>query len=376
MKAGRARTERVDRLLAGLAGLVPGWQERAILLDQQGAYPEDEIAQLHTLGAVAAAAPTAFGGVGLGTEPEGAAGLLQALRLIGRGSLSVGRLYEAHVNVFRLITRFGTDNQVRRAADDALAGRLFGLWVTDLPDRKLRLDADWMLHGAKCPCSGAGRLARALVTAATPGGETRMLLIAVPPGNRATLGGWEAQGMRATATGGMALDGIRVDPDAIIGGPGDYLRQPDFSAGAWRTSAVTLGGLEALIAAARAALVARGRDGDPHQQARIGEALIAQETAHLWVRRAAQLAEAADGDAGDVANGVNLARLAVETACLDAMRLVQRALGLAAFRRGTLTELLLRDLATYLRQPAPDEALTEAAAHFMQRDLPEPPQWR
>ena len=55
---------------------------------------------------------------------------------------------------------------------------------------------------------------------------------------------------------------------------------------------------------------------------------------------------------------------------LDVVQLVQRGLGLAAFRQGSLAELLFRDLAMYLRQPAPDETLTAAAAHFMQRDLP------
>ena len=88
------------------------------------------------------------------------------------------------------------------------------------------------------------------------------------------------------------------------------------------------------------------------------------------MRRAALLGEANEGDDGDIANTVNLARIAVETACLDAIRIVQRGLGMAAFRRGTSTELLFRDLSFYLRQPAPDETLTEAAAHFMQRDLP------
>ena len=87
------------------------------------------------------------------------------------------------------------------------------------------------------------------------------------------------------------------------------------------------------------------------------------------MRRAALLGEA-DGHADDIANTINLARLAVEEAALDTLRIVQRALGMGAFRRGTTVELLFRDLAMYLRQPAPDETLTEAAAHFMARDLP------
>ena len=61
---------------------------------------------------------------------------------------------------------------------------------------------------------------------------------------------------------------------------------------------------------------------------------------------------------------VGLARIAVETACLDAMRLVQRSLGLSAFRQGNPVERICRDLSTYLRQPAPDEVLTESADWF------------
>jgi len=123
----------------------------------------------------------------------------------------------------------------------------------------------------------------------------------------------------------------------------------------------------------RRQLVKRERHGDPHQRERVGKALIAQETARFWVARAAIFGEAHDGDAKDIASTVNLVRIAVETACLDVLRIAQRALGLAAFRQGELAELLLRDLATYLRQPAPDETLAEAAAHFMQRAVPETP---
>jgi alkylation response protein AidB-like acyl-CoA dehydrogenase len=361
--------ERRGKLLAGLAGLVPEMQRRALALDRSGGFPLQDLDLLRGLDALAAPVPVSLGGLGLGTEPEGALDLMETLRLVGRGSLSVGRLYEAHVNALRLIIRYGTDAQARSAADDALAGHLFGLWVTDPPGAPLRV-VDASLCGAKTPCSGAGHAARALVTALLPSGESRMLVIGLAPGERADLSGWDPHGMRATSSGRMALDGVRVGPEALVGSPGDYLRQPDFSAGAWRTSAVTLGGLEALVAEMRSQLVARKRQHDPHQRARVGEALIAQETARLWVRRAAQHGEANKGDAQDVANTVNLARIAAEAACLDAIRIVQRALGLAGFRRGGLTELLFRDLGVYLRQPAPDETLTEAAAHFMQRDLP------
>lgn len=361
--------ERRRRLRDNVAGLVPDMQSRALALDQNGKFPSEDLDLLRRRGALAAPVPVALGGLGLGTEPNGSLALMQLLRLLGRGSLSVGRLYEAHVNTLRLVVRYGTTAQTRHAAAGALAGQLFGLWVTDVPGTPLMLDADYRLSGAKAPCSGAGHLRHALVTAHTESGEQRMLLIEVPSNAHADLSGWETHGMRSTATGRIPLDGIQVTPEALIGKAGDYLRQPDFSAGAWRTSAVTLGGLEALVAEMRRRLIARGRDGDPHQRMRVGEVLIAQETARLWVQWAAEIGEANEGDAGYVANLVNLARIAVECACLDTIRNVQRALGLAAFRRGELVELLFRDLSMYLRQPAPDETLTEAAGYFMAREI-------
>ena len=353
-----------------LVGAVADMQARAPALDQGSAFPAEDIALLRRLGALAAPVPTELGGLGLGTEPDAALDIMEVLRLIGRGNLSVGRLYEAHVNALRLVMRDGTPAQRRRSAVAAREGGLFGFWVTDAPDAPVVLREDSMLHGAKSPCSGAGHIRHALVTARLATGATHMLTVELPPERPADEAAWLMQGMRAACNGRVSLDGISTGRDAVIGEAGAYLRQPEFSAGAWRGMAVALGGMEALVGAMREMLVARGRAGDPHQRVRIGEALIALETARMWVHRAALLAESGTGDPGDVANGVNLARIAVETAGLDIIRLAQRGLGLAAFQFGSLAELLLRDLATYLRQPAPDITLTEAATHFTARDLP------
>jgi hypothetical protein len=43
------------------------------------------------------------------------------------------------------------------------------------------------------------------------------------------------------------------------------------------------------------------------------------------------------------------------------MQLTQRSVGLQAFMRPNPIERISRDLATYLRQPGPDRALTDAA---------------
>jgi alkylation response protein AidB-like acyl-CoA dehydrogenase len=353
-----------------VGGAVADMQARAPALDQSGTFPTEDIALLRRLGAFAASVPTDLGGLGLGTEPDAALDIMEILRLIGRGNLSVGRLYEAHVNALRLIMRDGTLAQRQRTAAAALNGALLGLWVTDAPDAPVVLSGDCVLQGTKSPCSGAGQIRHALVTARLASGATHMLAIELPSGQPVDEAAWPMQGMRAACNGRVSLDGIVTGRDAVIGEAGAYLRQPDFSAGAWRGMAVALGGMEALVGIMREMLVARGRADDPHQRVRIGEALIALETARMWVHRAALVAESGTGDPGDVANTVNLARIAVERAGLDILRLAQRGLGLAAFRSGALAELLMRDLATYLRQPAPDITLTDAAAHFTVRDLP------
>ena len=135
--------------------------------------------------------------------------------------------------------------------------------------------------------------------------------------------------------------------------------------------AVALGGIDRLVSLFCAGLAARDRDTSPHQRDRIGQALIAGETASLWTRKAALVAEGERFEPGDVAATVNLARIAVETAGLDVIRLVQRGLGLSAFLAGSPVERVMRDLATYLRQPAPDETLVEGAAWFAGRTLPD-----
>jgi alkylation response protein AidB-like acyl-CoA dehydrogenase len=103
---------------------------------------------------------------------------------------------------------------------------------------------------------------------------------------------------------------------------------------------------------------------------------VAAETAKLWVTRAAELAEQDDGrDPGQVIAYVNLARSAVERAGLDVLELVHRSVGLAGFLRTHPIERLSRDLATYLRQPAPDRALTTAAGYVLGRDTPSADLW-
>jgi alkylation response protein AidB-like acyl-CoA dehydrogenase len=348
--------------------LVPWMQESAHCED---AFPEAELAALSRAGVLAVPLPNEAPDQALPRAEL----LARTLVELGRGNLSVGRLVEAHINARHLVARYGTQAQRARVLRDVEAGELFALWVTDPPAGELRMvmRGDRVhLQGGKMFCSGAGFASRALLTARDETGASRMLVVALNMGERlrplAPL-----QGMRAAVTGAVDFTGCCVPADAILGQAGDYLSEPDFSAGAWRGSAVALGGLDSLVELMIEALRGQGRAGDPHQEARLGTTMIACETSRLWVMRVARVAEDPHSDPMEAVAYTGLGRIAVETACLDAMRLVQRSLGLSAFRSGTPVERICRDLATYLRQPAPDEVLSKAAAYFVRYGLPDDP---
>lgn len=352
-------------LLKALTDLAPSLAENAGRQDRSGEYAFQSLAELTDAGLLMAPIPVEFGGYGMHATAD-AEHLFRLLHLLGYADLSQGRIFEAHVNALELIRLYGTARQMELAARAAQAGDLFALWVTDPAKQGVRLAGDLILTGEKWFCSAAGVARRALITAQTEAG-TRMLLVDTTAGVRVTDRGVRLAGMRGAITASVDFTGAAVDESALIGEPGDYLREPAFSTGAWRSSAVALGGLAALIDTARDELCARGRAGNPFQRMRFGQSVIAHETGRLWLLEAVKRVDFASP--GEAVAYVNLARTAVETACLDAIRHVQRSLGLSAFMQGSRAERIGRDLATYLRQPAPDDVLVEAADYFMHHGI-------
>jgi alkylation response protein AidB-like acyl-CoA dehydrogenase len=348
---------------------------RAGAYDEDGAYPAADVTALHESGLLTAILPVNYGGTGLlGLS------LSEVLRSIGSGSLPLGRLFEGHANAVELVLRYGDHQRVELVAEEARAGKMFGVWNTD-DSNGLRLihrhGRSW-LEGRKVLASGAGYIERPLVTATDENGRRLMVLPKLNASERADLSAWKAHGMRASATGAVDFTGVEIRPVEIVGREGDYERQPWFSAGAWRFAAVHLGGMERLFDLLRRHLQETNRGQDPHQAARMGGAAMAIETARLWVTQAATIAEAPLGSSApeQLVAYVNLARLAVEAAALDLMQLVQRSVGLQAFLRPNPIERISRDLATYLRQPGPDRALTDAAAWILAQPAGVQDLWR
>lgn len=343
--------------------------------EDEAAFPFEAMQALANAGILRAPLPHRYGGHGIGTEPGRGLATLAFLHRLGRINLALGRLLEAHINALRIIMRYGTPEQMSRAADAVLSGDLFGLWVTDAPGGpglQMRAEAGLLrLDGGKMFCSGAGGVRWAVLTAFdTAVKNWRLILLPLDGSERIGALPSGLAGMKAAATGQVDVSGRLLGAEAIIGEPGDYLREPDFSGGAWRSSAVALGGLHRLCSLMREQLVGRGRGDDPHQRRRFGEVVMAHEAGRLWLAQAGAMAEDLTAPTAEIVAQVGLARLAVERACLDGVELAHRSLGLSAFLAGNPVERLTRDLQTYLRQPAADEVLHNAAGFFLAHGLP------
>lgn len=334
---------------------------RAAAVDDAARFPREDIEALAAAGLLEAVLP------GMGLEPVELGALLTR---VGAASLTVGRLFEGHVNAALLVATYAPAAETLLAAE-AAAGRPSGVWNAERGQglAARRVPGGWRVHGTKIHCSGAGSLRRPLVTA-RPEGENDVLMMLpdlAGPGVSIDLSVWRAAGMRGTATGTVSFDGLCVPDAAVIGEPGDYYRSPLFSGGAWRVLAVQLGGLGRVLSLHAEALVASGRGADPVFRARFARAAGGHETARLLVEAAMRRVHdpVAAPDAIDAY--VDLARATFEELALAGIDHARRNVGLGSFIAPAPLDRVLRDLETYLRQPFIDTSRDSAAAWLLPR---------
>jgi alkylation response protein AidB-like acyl-CoA dehydrogenase len=358
---------RARALIAALKAALPAIEANAAACDVTGAFPAEDIKSLSHIGLLSAFAERENGGMGFQDRPVRLDCLVRCLRMIGGVSLSLGRIFEGHINAVGLIERYG-GAQAQAVLRTALHnGALFGVWNTE-PEPGVRLIAQadgWRLSGVKSYATGCDNLDYTLITARLPDGTKQMLAMKLS-GDRADATAWRTSGMRATVSGHYDFSGMAVPAEAFVGEPDDYEREPMFTAGAWRFTAVQLGAIEALMRHLRDHLKAMKTDGDPIHRARFARAAAAARTAYLWVREAAAQTEL--NPKADAAALVQMTRGVVEEAGLHVMEAAQRSIGTRAFFTGSPVSRIMRDLALYLRQPSPDLALDRAAIAWLESD--------
>ncbi len=292
-----------------------------------------------------------------------ARGLMQ----VGAANLSVGRLWEGHINALRLIHLYGTGALKTEVIRRVAKGALLGVWGADGEVPVTRNGSDGHLNGRKSFASGLGTVTYAVVTV-NSGPDVRLALVDVTDTDRADPSTWNMQGMQATASGNYDFTGLPADRIEWIGAPGDYLQEPHFVGGVWRIAALQAGAAAGLLDVAATQLRAAGRMQAEAQKTRLMSVLMRVWAGMALTERAAGATTDRQIAPDDIVATSIAARLVTEEVGLSAIGAVEQSIGLRHFEASSETGRMARDLSVYLRQAARDAFLQRAAQTALGED--------
>lgn len=288
---------------------------------------------------------------------------------LGRGDLSVGRIFEGHVNALLLIDTYGNLQQRSFYFAEASKGKIFGVWNTERSFEGLKLNRSndvMTLEGAKTYCSGALNIQFPIVTALSSKGH-QMLVLDLEKHRelREDWSLWNPTGMCASVSCRFDFTGVKINRNQNLGNSGDYYREPIFSWGATRFSVVQLGAAKHIVEIVVSHLTEHRREKDCHQEMRLGKMAILIETADLWLARVKKI----DKDFNEISNDkkvnfANMMRTITLDICTEIITLAEKSVGLQGMMIRHPLEKTVRDLRVYMRQAGPDLALSRVGANL------------
>ncbi|MBC7797436.1 MAG: acyl-CoA/acyl-ACP dehydrogenase, partial [Pyrinomonadaceae bacterium] len=346
-------TIQVTDILSRAEAIAANAQTEAAQTDSETDFPVRTFRELHEAGFYKVALPQRFGGSDFGIKVGLTLPLLNLLKIIGRGNLAVGRVFEGHINALQLINLYGTTEQIENYAKDANAGKLFGVWNTEANDGVKIFDlknGKFRLEGSKTFASGTDFVTRPFVNAAFPDKGWQMCVVPMDEATTKTdESWWKPIGMKSTRSFKIDFTNVELTKKDLIGEAGDYYKQPYFSGGAFRFAAVQLGAAESLHRETIKYLRGLNRTEDLFQQMRIGEMSIKIESGNLWLKGAATsfdefLTDRTDENSEKFLNQANMTRTAIEQICQDVMLLCERTIGARGLMQTLPFERIIRDL--------------------------------
>ena len=345
---------------------------RAVQIDTEARFPTENYAELRDAGLLALMVPEELGGIGADSVTYAA-----VLSKIAQGCASTGLTFNMHSAVVDFLKQIATPSQQARylgaVVDD---GAVFAS-ITSEPGSSFRhkarirtriaRDGDgYTLAGRKFFCSlstGATYYFTWSMLDGAEGLDDGLFTVVIPadrPGIE-IIEDWDTMGMRGTASNSIDFQGVRIEPDDIVGEPGGILGK-DLSIWSFGYTAVYIGIAEAAFEYMVAAMRKPRSDGAPPEaedrlvQRQIGELSMQLEAA----RRARDTLGYLRGELDAVALTyvLNQAKyLATEAARSIAERGI-RMLGGKGIHRSLPMERYLRDaMAGLVMPPANDRCL-------------------
>lgn len=289
----------------------------------------------------------------------------RVLRAVAAADGSVGRVLDGHFNAVERVSVLAPEPLRSAELAAVAAGELrMGVWGADPipgegePARLVQGGDGWVLKGTKTFCSGSTGLDRAIVLVRGPGGEPGPPVLAyvdLSEGVEVDRSWFRGAGMRSSESHRVFFDGTKVL--AVLGEPGEILREPYFGRDAIRTAVTWAGIADLAVGCALDTLAAKsaGREPDDIVSLAAGRMLAARGTMDRWIEHAAALADE-NPELSLAETSIHL-RVTVSDACRSILDEAARACGSRPFAVGDGLDRARRDLELLMLQHRLEPAL-------------------
>jgi alkylation response protein AidB-like acyl-CoA dehydrogenase len=342
-------------LQAVVAGISAGADQR----DRHPSFPEQPFRQLALSGMLAIPVPDPLGAqerrVSFAEE-------WRVLRAVARADGSVGRILDGHFNGVERVSLLAPEPLRSAELAAVTTGELrVGVWGADPipgegdPARLVSGRGGSTLTGVKTFCSGSTGVDRALVLVRGDApGPPLLAYVDLSSGVEIDTSWFKGAGMRASESHRVIFDGAPVL--AVLGEPGELVREPFFSRDAIRTAVTWAGITDAAVGAALDVLAAKSGSKEPDDVVSLaaGQMLTAQGTIDRWLAYAASLA---DEDPASLPEVSTQLRQAVARSCREILDEAARAVGSHPFAVSGPLDRARRDLELFLLQHRLEPAL-------------------
>jgi len=210
------------------------FRERAAGFDKDNRFPRENYDDLRDAGLLALTVPKDHGGIG--ADPVTYVAVLSE---ISKGCASTGLTFNMHCAIVDFLSQIASPEQMRRYFGEIVEEGAILASITSEPASSFRdvfqvktaIDQDgdgYRLRGEKAWCS-LSTAARYYFTWSRLTGSKDLveglLNVMVPAGRDGVQvqDDWDTLGMRATASNSIHFDGVRIEPDEVIGAPGILL---------------------------------------------------------------------------------------------------------------------------------------------------------
>jgi len=288
------------------------------------------------------------------------------LRTVARADGSVGRILDGHLNAVERVSVLAPEPLRTRELEAVASGELIlGVWGAEpipgegAPARLVETESGPVLEGVKTFCSGSTGLDRALVAVRRADGAPGPPLLAYVDlrggGFEVDRAWFRGSGMRSSESHRVVFRGARVL--AVLGEPGELVREPYFARDAIRTAATWAGIADLAVDATLQTLAAKFSEREPDDIVSLaaGRMLAAQKTTDRWLEHAAREADA--GHEKSLAGFSTELRATVAACCLTILDEAARACGSHPFATASPLDRARRDLELFLLQHRLEPAL-------------------